>query len=63
MLTERAEEADERVGGLPEMFHGASLAAQIITMMDLESARKAKVEEVMEFRCWLNTLEFNYFSC
>lgn len=45
------------------MLCGASLAAQIITVMDLESARKAKVEEVMEFRCWLNTLEFNYFSC
>lgn len=35
------------------MLHGASLAAQIITMMDLESARKAKVEEVMEFNVGL----------
>lgn len=45
------------------MLHGTALAAQIIMVMDLESARKAKVEEVMEFRCWLDTLEFNYFSC
>lgn len=45
------------------MLRGTSLAAQIITMMDFESARKAKVEEVVEFRCWLNTLELNYFSC
>ena len=45
------------------MLHGASLAAQGVTRMDLESARKAKVEEVMEFRCWLDILEFNYFSC
>lgn len=45
------------------MLHGTALAAQIITMMDLESAGKAKVEEVMEFRRWLDTLEFNYFSC
>ena len=51
------------MAGLPEMLHGASLAAQMITMMDLEFARKAKVEEVIEFRCWLNTLEFNDFSC
>lgn len=48
---------------MPEMLHGASLAAQIITVMDLESARKAKVEKATEFRCWLNTLDFNYFSC
>lgn len=46
------------------MLHGASLAAQrIITVMDLESARKAKVKEVMEFRCWLDTLELNYLNC
>lgn len=45
------------------MLHGASSAMQTITVMDLESVRKTKVEKVMEFRCWLNTPEFNYFSC
>jgi len=45
------------------MLHGVSSAVHIITMMDLESARKAKAGEVMEFRRWLDTLEFNYFSC
>lgn len=37
------------MGNLPKMFHGASLAAQIIAVLVSESARKAKVEEVNEF--------------
>lgn len=45
------------------MLHGSSLAAPTIAIFDLESARKAKVEEVTGLRCWLDTLEFNYFSC
>lgn len=37
LLAERAEETAERVDGLLEMLHGASLAARrIISMMDLE---------------------------
>lgn len=43
---------DERVRSLPKTLHGASLAAQIIAVLDLKSARKAKVEEVNEFSCW-----------
>lgn len=33
-------------------LHGASLAVQIIAVLDLKSARKVKVEEVNEFSCW-----------
>lgn len=34
------------------MLHVASLAAQIIAVLDLKSAGKAKVEEANEFSCW-----------
>lgn len=34
------------------MLLGAILVAQIIAVLVLESARKAKVEEVNEFSCW-----------
>lgn len=37
------------MGSLPKMFHGASLAVQIIAVLVLQPARKAKVEEANEF--------------
>lgn len=55
----------ERVRSLPKTLHGASLAAQIIAVLDLKSARKAKGEKVNEFSCWrliiLSAEELNKF--
>lgn len=45
-------EVSERMRSLPKMLHGASLAVQIIAVLDLKSARKAKLGEVNEFSCW-----------
>lgn len=42
----------ERMRSLPKTLHGASLAVQIIAVLDLKSARKAKLEAVNECSCW-----------